>query len=185
MPGHFVPSRWLRPLAPLKRLFPVNLPSANGLLKPVAASKSEFCAENNPPYDCSHTEDSLFYEPRPIGYFFVWRRERDSSGGTGAVPPPARGTKKTSTGRFFASLRSAVPFESLPLSLHKQKKHPYWVLFCLAQRKGFEPLLRFPVNTISSRAPSTSSAISASRSNIIQHFFVHCKRNLILRIKIV
>ena len=120
-----------------------------------------------------------------IGYFFVWRRERDSSGGTGAVPPPARGTKKTSTGRFFASLRSAVPFESLPLSLHKQKKHPYWVLFCLAQRKGFEPLLRFPVNTISSRAPSTSSAISASRSNIIQHFFVHCKRNLILRIKIV
>ena len=121
----------------------------------------------------------------PFGYFFVWRRERDSSGGTGAVPPPARGTKKTSTGRFFASLRSAVPFESLPLSLHKQKKHPYWVLFCLAQRKGFEPLLRFPVNTISSRAPSTSSAISASRSNIIQHFFVHCKRNLILRIKIV
>ena len=120
-----------------------------------------------------------------IGYFFVWRRERDSSGGTGAVPPPARGTKKTSTGRFFASLRSTVPFESLPLSLHKQKKHPYWVLFCLAQRKGFEPLLRFPVNTISSRAPSTSSAISASRSNIIQHFFVHCKRNLILRIKIV
>ncbi|MDY2871826.1 MAG: hypothetical protein SOT57_04715, partial [Eubacteriales bacterium] len=68
-----VPSRWLRPLAPLKRLFPVNLPSANGLLKPVAASKSEFCAENNPPYDCSHTEDSLFYEPRPIAraLFFV------------------------------------------------------------------------------------------------------------------
>ena len=127
----------------------------------------------------------LSYVHPAIGYFFVWRRERDSSGGTGAVPPPARGTKKTSTGRFFASLRSAVPFESLPLSLHKQKKHPYWVLFCLAQRKGFEPLLRFPVNTISSRAPSTSSAISASRSNIIQHFFVHCKRNLILRIKIV
>ena len=28
---HFVPSRWLHPLAPLKRLSPVDLPSANNI----------------------------------------------------------------------------------------------------------------------------------------------------------
>ena len=38
---HFVPSRWLHPLAPLKRLSPVDLPSANGFDKPFAASKFE------------------------------------------------------------------------------------------------------------------------------------------------
>ena len=63
---HFFPSRWLHPLAPLKRLSPVNLPSANGFNKPFAASKFELCVENNPPYDCNHTEDSLFYEHRSM-----------------------------------------------------------------------------------------------------------------------
>ena len=58
------------PLAPLKRLFPVNLPSANGFNKPFTASKFELCVENNPPYDCNHTEDSLFYEHRPIDLLF-------------------------------------------------------------------------------------------------------------------
>ena len=38
---HFVPPRWLHPLAPLKRLSPVDLPSANGFDKPFAASKFE------------------------------------------------------------------------------------------------------------------------------------------------
>ena len=38
---HSVPSRWLHPLAPLKRLSPVYLPSANGFDKPFAASKFE------------------------------------------------------------------------------------------------------------------------------------------------
>ena len=38
---HFVLSRWLHPLAPLKRLSPVDLPSANGFDKPFAASKFE------------------------------------------------------------------------------------------------------------------------------------------------
>ena len=38
---HFVPSRWLHHLAPLKRLSPVDLPSANGFDKPFAASKFE------------------------------------------------------------------------------------------------------------------------------------------------
>jgi len=64
---HFVPSRELHPLATLVRLSLVDLPSANGFDKPSAASKFELYAENNPPYDCRHTEDSLFYEHRPIG----------------------------------------------------------------------------------------------------------------------
>ena len=145
--------------------------------------------------------------------FFLWRRERDSSGDTGAVSPPARGTKKPFTGWFFASPCSAVPFSSLSLLCPKSKNpfkrrdfsfgaekgirpailgqyrrqpgelknhsldgflprlarpfpsHPFLFyaqkaktpskegIFPLAQRKGFEPLLRFPVNTISSRAP--------------------------------
>lgn len=38
---HFVPSRWLHPLAPLKRLSPVDLPSANDFNKSFAASKFE------------------------------------------------------------------------------------------------------------------------------------------------
>ena len=43
---HFVPSRWLHPLAPLKRLSPVDLPSANGFDKPFAASKFENSNDN-------------------------------------------------------------------------------------------------------------------------------------------
>ena len=38
---HFVPTRWLHPLAPLMRLSLVDLPSANGFDKPFAASKFE------------------------------------------------------------------------------------------------------------------------------------------------
>ena len=39
---------------------------------PCAASKFKLCVENNPPYDCNHAEDSLFYEHRSIGRsFFV------------------------------------------------------------------------------------------------------------------
>ena len=38
---HFVPSRWLHPLATLVRLSLVDLPSANGFDKPSAASKFE------------------------------------------------------------------------------------------------------------------------------------------------
>ena len=85
--------------------------------------------------------------------FFLWRRERDSSGDTGAVSPPARGTKKPFTGWFFALPCSAVPFSSLSLLCPKSKNPFKRRDFPLAQRKGFEPLLRFPVNTISSRAP--------------------------------
>ena len=61
--------------------------------------------------------------------FFLWRRERDSSGDTGAVSPPARGTKKPFTGWFFASPCSAVPFSSLSLLCLKKQKS--------LQKKGF------------------------------------------------
>ena len=61
--------------------------------------------------------------------FFLWRRERDSSGDTGAVSPPARGTKKPFTGWFFASPCSAVPFSSLSLLCQKKQKS--------LQTKGF------------------------------------------------
>ena len=61
--------------------------------------------------------------------FFLWRRERDSSGDTGAVSPPARGTKKPFTGWFFASPCSAVPFSSLSLLCPKKQKS--------LQKKGF------------------------------------------------
>ncbi len=71
------PSRWLHPLAPLKRLSPVNLLAANGFDKPFAASKFELCVENNPPYDCNHAEDSLFYEHRSIaGGLFIFQSGR-------------------------------------------------------------------------------------------------------------
>ena len=38
---YFVPSRWLHPLAPLKRLSSVDLSSVNGFGKPFTASKFE------------------------------------------------------------------------------------------------------------------------------------------------
>ena len=59
------------PLAPLKRLSPVNLLAANGFNKPFAASKFKLCVENNPPYDCNHAEDSLLYDHRPIAVGFL------------------------------------------------------------------------------------------------------------------
>ena len=50
---HDMTSRWLHPLAPLQRLFPVDLPFANGFDQPFAVGKFESCVENNPPYDCN------------------------------------------------------------------------------------------------------------------------------------
>ena len=38
---------------------------------PCAASKFKLCVENNPPYDCTHAEDSLFYEHRPMAVGFL------------------------------------------------------------------------------------------------------------------
>ena len=80
----------------------------------------------------------------PNGCFFVWRRERDSSGDTGAVSPPARGTKKPFTGWFFASLCSAVPFSSLsPLCL--KSKNPFKRRdFSFGAEKGIRTLVTVP-----------------------------------------
>lgn len=61
----------------------------------------------------------------------------------------------------FCRGRAAQPAFS-PFSYVQQTKkdHPWDDLFCLAERKGFEPLMTFLPYTISSRAPSTNSAIS-------------------------
>ena len=52
-----------------------SLFSVKAATPPCAASKFELCVENNPPYDCNHAEDSLFYEHRSIdgrcNYLFI------------------------------------------------------------------------------------------------------------------
>ena len=60
---------------------------------------------------------------RPAALGQCRKKGRDSPGGTGAVPPPARGTKKPFTGWFFSRHRRAVPFSSL-LLLCSTKKRP-------------------------------------------------------------
>ena len=72
--------------------------------------------------------------------FFVWWGWRGSSGGTGPVPPPARGTKKPFTGWFFASLCSAVPFSSPSLFIQTKKPTTTHGLFYLVEIRGLEPL---------------------------------------------
>ena len=54
----------------------------------------------------------------------------------------------------FCRGRAAQPAFS-PFSYVQQTKkdHPWDDLFCLAERKGFEPLMTFLPYTISSRAP--------------------------------
>ena len=62
------------------------------------------------------------------------------SGGTGPVPPPARGTKKPFTGWFFSSLCSAVPFSSPSLFIQTKKPMTTHGLFYLVEIRGLEPL---------------------------------------------
>ena len=76
--------------------------------------------------------------------FFLWRRERDSSGDTGAVSPPARGTKKPFTGWFFASPCSAVPFSSLSLLCPKSKNPFKRMDFSFGAEKGIRTLVTVP-----------------------------------------
>ena len=75
---------------------------------------------------------------------FLWRRERDSSGDTGAVSPPARGTKKPFTGWFFASPCSAVPFSSLSLLCLKKQKSLRKKGFSFGAEKGIRTLVTVP-----------------------------------------
>ena len=76
--------------------------------------------------------------------FFLWRRERDSSGDIGAVSPPARGTKKPFTGWFFASPCSAVPFSSLSLLCLKKQKSLRKKGFSFGAEKGIRTLVTVP-----------------------------------------
>ena len=76
--------------------------------------------------------------------FFLWRRERDSSGDTGAVSPPARGTKKPFTGWFFALPCSAVPFSSLSLLCLKSKNPFKRRDFSFGAEKGIRTLVTVP-----------------------------------------
>lgn len=76
----------------------------------------------------------------PNGIMLFWRRRRDLSGGTGPVPPPARGTKNPFTGWFFASLCSAVPFSPPPyLFIASKKARKLWA-FLMVEIRGLEPL---------------------------------------------
>ena len=73
--------------------------------------------------------------------FFLWRRERDSSGDTGAVSPPARGTKKPFTGWFLPRL--ARPFPSHPFLFYaKKSKNPFKRRdFSFGAEKGIRPAI--------------------------------------------
>ena len=79
---------------------------------------------------------------------------------TGAVAGPALCAKKPFTGWFFTRLRTGRTLRIPSSFIQKHKRHSFECLSCLAERKGFEPLSTFLHYTISSRAPSTNSAIS-------------------------
>ena len=68
---------------------------------------------------------------------FSWRRRRDSPGGTGAVPPPARGTKNPSTGGIFACLRAGRSLR-VPFPNHHFNKNipPFGRIFLLERVMG-------------------------------------------------
>ena len=66
-------------------------------------------------------------------------RRRDSPGGTGAVPPPARGTKKPFTGWFFSRHRRAVPFSSLLLLCSTKKETANAIPLFVAEKEGSRP----------------------------------------------
>ena len=71
----------------------------------------------------------------------TWRSSRIPSG-TGTVPPTARGTQKSFTGRFGHLLFGTVSVQSHPLLLYNKRSSERWP-FTLAERVGFEPTWRF------------------------------------------
>ncbi len=100
-------------------------------------------------------------------FFLLWRRERDSKPG-GRQPYLVSGFWCFSGNPNFLSILTNRPFfeGSHPLSLKNQKTttpgYPRHCgnIFIMAEREGFEPSDRVNSHTISSRAPSTNSAIS-------------------------
>ena len=93
----------------------------------LAVSRLEVCVENNPPYDCRHTEDFLFYEHRTMRGFPSCRRAgagcpfspgilAEGRRGRGFHPwPPARsgrrrlGSRPRVHRRSGGSIRSSAP----------------------------------------------------------------------------
>ena len=63
-------------------------------------------------------------------------------GGTGAVPPPARGTKNPSTGGIFACLRAGRSLR-VPFPNHHSNKNipPFGRIFLLERVMGLEPTI--------------------------------------------
>ena len=98
---------------------------------------------------------------------FSWRRRRDSPGGTGAVPPPARGTKKPFTGWFFTRHRRAVPFSSLPLLCSTKKRPQMRSLF-----RGGEGGIR----TLAPVTPAYSLSRGAPYSHLGTSPRIYCRR---------
>ena len=85
-----------------------------------------------------------------------WRRRRDSSGGTGAVPTPARGTKKPFTGWFFPA--TGGPFPSHPSFFYAARKRDRKCdLFFVAEKEGFEPSRQSPQPTPLAGEPLTAT----------------------------
>ena len=126
------------------------------------AGKGCTAAFSVPPFESLYLENAIKKPPHWGG--FLWRRERDSFCAS-ATPylcsarRAAACAAKPGAGKGCTAAFSVPPFESL----HPEnaiKKPPRWGGFFMAERKGFEPLIRFHVYTISSRAPSTNSAIS-------------------------
>ena len=100
-----------------------------------------------------------------------------------AKPPPARGTKNHAQDGF-SRLRRAIPFESLPLLLQSIKRPARGRFLLWRRERDSNPRYPYEVYTISSRAPSTSSAISPGgrgvgdrpgNFDIIQYFREVCK----------
>ena len=90
------------------------------------------------------------------GGLISWRRRRDSSGGTGAVPPPARGTKKPFTGWFFPATGGSFP--SRPSFFYAARKRDRKCdLFFVAEKEGFEPSRQSPQPTPLAGEPLTAT----------------------------
>ena len=96
-----------------------------------------------------------------------WRRRRDSPGGTGAVPPPARGTNKPFTGWFFPRHRRAVPFSSLLLLCSTKKRPQMRSLF-----RGGEGGIR----TLAPVTPAYSLSRGAPYSHLGTSPRIYCRR---------
>ena len=103
----------------------------------------------------------------PFGRIFLLERVMGLTGGTGAVPPPARGTKKPFTGWFFSRHRRAVPFSSLLLLCSTKKRPQMRSLF-----RGGEGGIR----TLAPVTPAYSLSRGAPYSHLGTSPRIYCRR---------